>query len=512
MPWLTTPSGRRIWAPGPATAATDQNQPAAARPMSLPDSGDLGLPGPQFGGGGITAPSLGGWTGAPPATIPSTMALASLVKRNRDQAPAGPMVFNGPNQASQGGAPAGGGPQVFNGDQQEHRADPAASPIRDDVIRSLGGRGQVPSIQQFLASMPQTMTMQFGAGSGQLASPLGIGEGGRGPSMGGYTPAFQGPEQRSDHTGAAMQAYQGLLGAMTHGPESPSQAAARDAETRGRWGAGGTAQREAEDRRGRLEYDRYLHLYQDSPAARRKAYESWLLTQPGATPATAAAAADAALQSGFFQGPSVAPPTFSWERPTGNAPPAGAPTASPVGGPPQTPAAGGAQAGVPQAQTPGGAAANPFEEARTRSGLPNTPWRDIESTLEEVMGPRQTVANGVATPTAPRLGIGEALTALDRRAPGFVQRNMPAIQAYLRDRYGDDAFRDASRGTQTMLGLHYQPFTPGQMAASVIPPVLLWNAGRRMLDLFGSLGRGGQMSDEQSGRAALENYLRSSRQ
>lgn len=175
-----------------------------------------------------------------------------LVRRllaNR-QRQATPMVFNGPNAEPAPPAPMPGVPLVFNGPTMATPAAPPGngSPVRDDVVRAMGGRdGQMPSMNQFLAGMPQSTQMQFGSGQGQIGNGLGIG----GPLTQGYQPAFQGPEQRSDHTAAGMNAYGHLLGQYTMGPESPTQALARvnqamahSMEANARYRPGGLAERE----------------------------------------------------------------------------------------------------------------------------------------------------------------------------------------------------------------------------------------------------------------------------
>jgi hypothetical protein len=215
-------------APQPALPPVSQPAVASGPSRSLfaerfrPSTG-VNLPAPTFGGAEASGP--GGATiglGSPvPAGEPLTRALPFIV----------------PTSAQPTTQPQEQLPLVFNGDVQYRQAE---NPVHDAVARGMGSRdGRIPSIQEFMRTMPQTMTMNFGSGSGQLIP-------GR-PDA--YTPAFQGPEQRSDHTNAAMAAYNNMLGQYTTGPESPSQRAARLAETNTRYGQNGTVRQDSDTNR-----------------------------------------------------------------------------------------------------------------------------------------------------------------------------------------------------------------------------------------------------------------------
>jgi hypothetical protein len=440
---------------------------------------------------------------------------------NRTPTPAAtlPMVFNGgqqyqsPQQGQPQGQPAATLPMVFNGGQQyqsPQQGQPQGPSVRDDVIRGMGGRGgQMPSMAQFLGQLPQSSSMNFSAGSGQIGNGLGIG----GPPTQGYTPASQGPVTSSDHTAAGMQAFNQLLGQHTTGPESPTQAAARVmqqqndllrtmSEDRHRTGTLGVAQ--AQEDRARWEQQQRL-----SPEGRLAQAEAFLMQQPGMNATRARQQLSDYVRNGFFGPAGGAPPATSWQNPGmngqlgqlsgfGQLPPAGGITGGTGGAPPAIGALPPGGGTPPPAAAPGAtggtrvqqaAAGNRYDQAAGNQTGPD--YSSIEPQLNEVRA-RAGGANDVGT----------FLARLNRSNPGLVQQHWPSIQAYLQDSYGRDNYLNASQGVRQLGGMTITP-TQGHSGTS-----WLLSPFTQAAEAARSLIGGNRMTEEQEGRAMLANYLR----
>lgn len=124
-----------------------------------------------------------------------------------------------------------------------------------------------------------------------------------------------------------------------------------------------------------------------------------------------------------------------------------------------------------------------------------------------IYGPHEEMLNALRARSiaAGENGVGGFLSSLDRNQPGFIGGNFPAVEAFLRDRYGNSAFQDASAGVSASpLGGIVTPMNPnagfmdniGRMLSQAVSPISPFNR---------------QMNEEQSGRAMLANLLASRR-
>lgn len=99
--------------------------------------------------------------------------------------------------------------------------------------------------------------------------------------------------------------------------------------------------------------------------------------------------------------------------------------------------------------------------------------------------------------------LGSFLTNLDRNMPaGFVSQNFPSVEAYLRQRFGQDQFNEAARGVADG---PFGPVSRGREEGSG------WGmAGRSVRGALSRLfGGGNDWTDDLTGRALLETALRS---
>jgi hypothetical protein len=449
------------------------------------------------------------FAGLAPGTLPfdptAPDPLAPPVAR-RPAAAAAPVVFNGPDQV----APLA--PLQATG---VNGPVAVASPVRDDVIRAMGGGrgGQMPTVQDFLRSMPQSAQMDFSAGSGRMAGPS--------MSLGApvphdtYVGASQGPLRTADHTANALNAYANLLSQYTTGPESPTQAAARimqqqshaleaESSARHREAQTGIAQA-GEDR---LRWQEWQRL---SPEGRRAQAEAYIMQQPGMTPEIAQRQMAEYVRRGFFGPAAAAMPATPWAgrgaATTRNpGPSAGGALPAPTGNvtAPTPNNAQGAPIVMPNRQTPttGGAESiNPYETGANRD--PGRSYDAIRSVLDEA------AADPAAGRPAPGSGgraavgtIGEMIARLERSRPGFAAANMPAITAYLRDNFPEGDYDRARYGVVQSAGGYYDPFMSRGFFGRLAHPLLA--AGQAI----GNATMGGQMSQDQQGRALLATYLR----
>jgi hypothetical protein len=367
-----------------------------AGPMGPPAPGPMGPPAPPGMGNSALAGMLGAQTHEEDTGPPPDL--------SRFQ-PAGPM---GPQMPQVPGAP--------------FQVRPGAPYSREVPTPQAGGGAtplsQVPGSERLPNGMMAGPEMRGGGGS-QLQSNGQFGQsGGNGMDARSLLISALGGNQHSDNIPSM-----GLAGMNGVTPEQYQRTvAALAAHSLGQGHLGLETARTLDPNSGsmalgRAQEDRLREQLRVTAAqgGSRATYERSLLAQPGMTPQRAAQLMQQAEEGGFFQGEAATLPSGT---------------------------------GTTQTQPGGGGAVTgqPIESRYGARGAAAPVFSRHEGLLDEAAG--ITPGNSLTAGAAPPRSIGEMLNRLDASHPGFVRSNWPAIESYLKTRYGEVAYQDAVAGAQ----------------------------------------------------------------